>query len=82
MIENFDMSPADDIDYPLLYSRQRETQGSDDRASRVFRVSDAKRMMRAHPLIDSESVSATIQSSALVVDFDLINETEQESYLL
>ncbi|MBE7439132.1 MAG: hypothetical protein HS115_11795 [Spirochaetales bacterium] len=55
--EHMEMRPADDVDYPELYSRQRRMQGSDDDADALARIMDAERILSQHPAIQPDSVS-------------------------
>jgi hypothetical protein len=68
--EHFEMRPADDLDYPELYSRQRRMQGSDDPSDRLARIMDAERMLAQHPAIVPDSIGVDLDASdALTVSF-------------
>ncbi|PKL30964.1 MAG: hypothetical protein CVV45_15720 [Spirochaetae bacterium HGW-Spirochaetae-10] len=44
-IEAMDMRPADDIDFPLMHSKQRAALNAEDRASMLLRIKDARRVL-------------------------------------
>ncbi len=55
VIEAFDMSIADDIDYPEIYSLQRQFANSDDPTDVQRRIMDAKRILKSLNLENLES---------------------------
>jgi len=61
--EHFEMRPADDLDYPEIYSRQRRMQGSDDPADGLARIMDAERMLSQHPAILGDSIAVDIEDN-------------------
>lgn len=60
VIEAFDMTPADDIDYPEIFSRQREFLNSSDPVDKQRRIADAHRILRNFPEIDPNTLDITI----------------------
>lgn len=60
VIEAFDMTPADDIDYPEIFSRQREFFNSSDPVDKQRRIADAYRILRNFPEIDPNTLDITI----------------------
>ncbi|PKL32423.1 MAG: hypothetical protein CVV45_12785 [Spirochaetae bacterium HGW-Spirochaetae-10] len=76
LIELFDMVPADDIDFPLLYSNQMRGQNSDERSSGLDRVRDAQRMIALIPGIDADASRVFIdRSDRIVLDLRLTDGT-------
>lgn len=76
LIELFDMVPADDIDFPLLYSNQLRGQNSDERSSGLDRVRDAQRMIALIPGIDADASRVFIdRSDRIVLDLRLTDGT-------
>lgn len=68
--EHFEMRPADDLDFPELYSRQRRMQGSDDPADGLARIMDAERMLAQHPAILPDSIAVELDATdALTASF-------------
>ncbi len=72
VIEAFDMSPADDIDYPEMYSGQREFLNSDDPVDKTRRIADAIRILKQFPEINPDSIEVDIaNNNRLQVAFKL-----------
>lgn len=72
IIEAFDMTPADDIDYPEVFSRQREFLNSDDPIDQSRRIADATRILRNFPEIDPNSIDISIdEKNKLKLKFNL-----------
>jgi len=83
IMEQFDMTVGDDIDFPMLYSNQMAHSQSDDPASGLERIADAERMLKEHPLIDSNSVSAEVNDlGQIVVNFGLVDDSKIDKYLM
>lgn len=71
IIEAFDMSYADDIDFPEFHSKQRESQNSDDPADELERINDAERILGRFSEIDKGSIRVSINDSRLNLFFRL-----------
>lgn len=69
----FDMTPADDIDSPLLFSKQRQAMGGEKESSILQRVKDAKRILRLIPGIDPDSIQITVDNNDVLVVSYLTN---------
>ncbi|WP_017852033.1 LIC10183 family protein [Leptospira interrogans serovar Szwajizak] len=68
----FEMTVADDLDYPEIYSRQRAAQNSTEFMDQAARVRDAERILNLHPIIDTNSIDVGLNSeNGLVVSFKL-----------
>ncbi len=77
VIEAFDMSVADDIDFPEIYSRQREFINSDDPTDKTRRIADAMRILKHFPEINSDSIQVDItDNNRLQVNFKLNSGTQ------
>ena len=55
-IEIMDMAPADDIDFPHWFSRQRAAMHAETRAAMLNRIRDARRVIGLLENIDKESI--------------------------
>lgn len=74
IIEAFDMTPADDIDYPEIYSRQREFLNTEDAVDQTRRIADATRILRNFPEIDQNSIDITIdEKNKLAIKYKVKN---------
>ncbi|MCB1201358.1 MAG: hypothetical protein KDK41_11995 [Leptospiraceae bacterium] len=82
LIEMFDMQAGDDLDFPSLHSKQRMSQGADERLARIQRLNDANRIMKSHVMIDETTVNATIVNNRVNTDFNLIAANLQERFIL
>ncbi|MDI7196286.1 hypothetical protein QMM61_06145 [Leptospira santarosai] len=71
IIEAFDMAPADDIDFPEIYSRQRKHLYEDDDSGPQERMNDAVRILEQFDQIDQSTVNVTIQPKGLSIYFRL-----------
>lgn len=69
IMEHFDMQIGDDIDFPEIFSKQRENVNSDDLASDMKRVEDAKRILKEYPVKD---VKVEIVKGKLVASWRVI----------
>ncbi|AYV56129.1 LIC10183 family protein [Leptospira kmetyi] len=70
--EMFEMTVADDIDYPEIYSRQRVALNSTEYGDQAARIRDAERILKIHPAIDSKSIDVALDmENRIVVDFRL-----------
>ncbi|EMN65805.1 hypothetical protein Lepto782_00990 [Leptospira interrogans serovar Canicola] len=70
--EMFEMTVADDIDYPEIYSRQRIAQNSTEYDELSERIQDAERILKFHPIINPQSINIILdEERRLVVDFRL-----------
>lgn len=56
VIEAFDMSPADDVNHPEIFSLQRSFLESEDRQSIQERLTDAERVLRMFSDIDPATI--------------------------
>ena len=69
--EQMEMRPADDIDFPELYSRQRRGESAHDGLGDMDRIRDAERILRQHPAVVSENAGAAMDNKGnLVLTFD------------
>ena len=83
IMEQFDMTIGDDIDFPMLYSNQMAHIQSNDPASALQRISDAERILKEHPLIDSDTVIVDINDKdQIVVDFNLLADSKIDKFLM
>lgn len=72
IIEMFDMALGDDIDYPEIYSNQRQAMNSTEFKDQAFRVRDAERILRLHPLIKNDSIEVSLNTgNQIIVSFEL-----------
>ncbi|ULH28743.1 60S ribosomal export protein NMD3 [Leptospira weilii] len=71
VIEAFDMSPADDIDFPEIYSRQRKHLYEDDDSGPQERMNDAFRILEQFSQIDSNTIKVSILKEGLSIYFRL-----------
>ncbi|WP_061223987.1 LIC10183 family protein [Leptospira weilii] len=71
VIEAFDMSPADDIDFPEIYSRQRRHLLEDDDSGPQERMNDAVRILEQFPQIDSDTIKISVLKEGLSIYFRL-----------
>ncbi|EMJ94838.1 LIC10183 family protein [Leptospira alstonii] len=71
VIEAFDMSPADDIDFPEIYSRQRRHLLEDDDSGPQERMNDAFRILEQFSQIDSNTIKVSILKEGLSIYFRL-----------
>lgn len=70
--EMFEMTVADDIDYPEIFSRQRATMNSSEFSDQAARIRDAERILNLHPAIYGKSVDVKLsESGKLIVSFSL-----------
>lgn len=73
IIEYFDMQPADDIDFPEIFSRQRSSVNSDDTIDMLRRKRDAERILKSYPEIRLDSILVAIRDNSLDIQFRLIS---------
>lgn len=71
IIEHFDMQPADDIDFPEIYSKQREGMNSDDTLDLLIRKQDAERILKSYSEINLESIDVKVNGKQLDIKFRL-----------
>lgn len=71
LIEAMDMSQADDIDYPDMFSKQRESFQSDDPTDEYRRVVDAENILSRFAEIDPESIEVELAEKNLQIQFRL-----------
>ncbi|AOP32572.1 hypothetical protein A0128_00975 [Leptospira tipperaryensis] len=70
--EMFEMTIADDIDYPEIYSRQRAAANSTEYADQAARIRDAEKFLKFHPAIDARSIDVSLNSeNRILVSFFL-----------
>lgn len=74
LIEMFDMSYGDDIDFPFLFSAQREAIQTENRQDRVARINNAKKIIAQHPLINKDNIDVGIISGKLKVKFQVVED--------
>ncbi|MCB1158730.1 MAG: hypothetical protein H7A25_22135 [Leptospiraceae bacterium] len=72
LIEAFDMPPGDDIDFPSVFSRQRENLNSDNESDVLKRIRDAERILKEQSEIDPDSIQVSLIGSQIVTDWDLL----------
>ncbi len=65
------MSPADDIDFPEIYSRQRRHLLEDDDSGPQERMNDAFRILEQFSQIDSNTIKVSILKEGLSIYFRL-----------
>ncbi|EMO64239.1 hypothetical protein LEP1GSC133_0814 [Leptospira borgpetersenii serovar Pomona str. 200901868] len=81
--EMFEMTVADDLDYPEIYSRQRAAQNSNDSMAQAARIRDAERILNLHPMIDTNSIDVGLNSdNRLVVSFKLKSGEAVQSFVM
>lgn len=71
VMEAFDMTPADDIDFPEIYSRQRKHLYEDDDSGPQERMNDAFRILEQFPQIDSDTIKISVLKEGLSIYFRL-----------
>ncbi|EPE86565.1 hypothetical protein LEP1GSC021_4771 [Leptospira noguchii str. 1993005606] len=71
VIEAFDMTPADDIDFPEMYSNQRKHLHEDDDSGPQERMNDAFRILSQFPQIDSDTIKISTPKEGLSIYFRL-----------
>lgn len=72
--EHFEMRPADDIDYPELYSRQRRLMNSHEDSDSLERLRDAERILAQHPAIRDSSISVSLETDkSLTISFQTLS---------
>ncbi|MEM7182718.1 MAG: hypothetical protein AAF518_17525 [Spirochaetota bacterium] len=76
IITAFDMKPADDIDYPEFFSKQRASINSENPVDVQHRIQDAYRIIEQFPQIDQQSVEVDFISERLSVNFQLKEGTK------
>lgn len=70
--EMFEMTVADDLDYPEIYSRQRAAANSTEYSDQAGRIRDAERILRFHPAIDLQSIEVSLNfENRILVNFRL-----------
>ncbi|MBM9499370.1 hypothetical protein JWG44_03805 [Leptospira sp. 201903071] len=70
--EMFEMTVADDIDYPEIYSRQRSAGNSTEYSDQAGRIRDAERILKFHPAIDYGSIDVSLSfENRILVTFRL-----------
>ncbi|EKN89883.1 hypothetical protein LEP1GSC034_0994 [Leptospira interrogans str. 2003000735] len=81
--EMFEMTVADDLDYPEIYSRQRAAQNSTEFIDQAARVRDAERILNLHPMIDTNSIDVGLNSeNGIVVSFHLKTGEAVQSFVM
>lgn len=75
LIEEFDMSPGDDIDFPSVFSRQREGLNSDNDSDLLRRIRDAKRILAAQDEIDKDRIEVSVLDGKIITEWKLQNDT-------
>ncbi|MBE8363434.1 LIC10183 family protein [Leptospira borgpetersenii] len=81
--EMFEMTVADDLDYPEIYSRQRLAMNSTEFMDQAARIRDAERILNLHPMIDSSSIDVGLNSeNGLVVSFKLKTGEAVQSFVM
>ncbi|MBW9233596.1 hypothetical protein JQK62_15005 [Leptospira santarosai] len=71
VIEAFDMTPADDIDFPEMYSNQRKHLYEDDDSGPQERMNDAFRILSQFSQIDSDTIKISVLKEGLSIYFRL-----------
>ena len=71
IITAFDMKPADDIDYPEIYSQQRSFINTDSPIDIQRRIQDAYRILKQFKEINQDSVEVDFIDERITVNFQL-----------
>jgi hypothetical protein len=83
LIEMFDMVSGDDIDYPEIYSKQRKAMNSTEFADQAFRIRDAERVLRLHPMIKNDTIEVSLnREDQLMISFKLTTGEEMKSFVM
>ncbi|AVQ10748.1 Uncharacterized protein XB16_0401 [Leptospira santarosai] len=81
--EMFEMTVADDLDYPEIYSRQRAAMNSTEFTDQAARIRDAERILNLHPMIDTDSIDVSLNSeNGLEVSFKLKTGEAVQSFVM
>ncbi|EKT88113.1 LIC10183 family protein [Leptospira santarosai] len=81
--EMFEMTVADDLDYPEIYSRQRAAMNSTEFMDQAARIRDAERILNSHPMIDTDSIDVGLNSeNGLIVSFKLKTGEAVQSFVM
>lgn len=67
LIELFDMTPADDLDYPELFSDQRASDHSDTNEEKRKRVKNAAALLNKIPGIDPENSKVSLDNNGQII---------------
>ncbi|EIE02833.1 LIC10183 family protein [Leptospira licerasiae] len=71
VIEAFDMTLADDIDFPEFYSLQRKHLFEEDESGPQERLNDAYRILAQFPQIDQSTVEVSSLDKGIGISFRL-----------
>jgi hypothetical protein len=73
LYELFDMTPADDLSHPEIWSNQRAAYESEGTIAETERKLDALRLLKSIPEINPDSIYITIENAIMNVEFRTIS---------